>query len=82
MPVISDYDEETRLLIDQSQRNYYTLDNVNDYINNCLKNNLNIFHANIRSFDSNYDEISVFLDSFTKRPNILVFSETWFSEVT
>ena len=82
MSVISDYDEENRMLVDQSQYNYYTLGNINDYISNCPNNNLNIFHVNIRSFDSNYGEISDFLDSFIRRSNIIVFSETWFSEVT
>ena len=57
---------------DLVQCHYYTENTINDYFDNCRDNNLNLFHANIRSFASNYDEISVFLDSLNTRTDIIV----------
>ena len=58
-----------------------------DYIsvptfNSCYvdKNKLRIIHQNIRSFNKNYDEFSVFLKQFSLGWDVLIFSETWFSE--
>ena len=66
----------------QVQCKYYYFDTVDEFFGRCANENLTIFHANLRSFAANYDEISVLLDRLHRRPNILVFSETWFGEST
>jgi len=38
-----------------------------------------IFHINIRSFNRNSDELSIFLCQLPTKPTVLVISETWFS---
>ena len=56
---------------------YYT---VPEFEDQCLNNNLTIFHQNIRSFNRNYDYLSVFLGKFNKSIDIIALSETWFSD--
>ena len=83
MPVADDNDNDDQLLqADQISCQYYTSESINNFFNNTLDNNVSIFHANIRSLAKNYDELSITLDGFSKRPDILVFSETWFNEDT
>lgn len=56
---------------------YYTFQQLND-LPNC-SDNLNIFHQNIRSFEKNFDEFSVFLGNLNMSIDIVVFTETWFN---
>ena len=46
----------------------------------CQNNNLVIFHQNIRSFNKNYDFLSSFVEGIKTTIDIIVLSETWFSE--
>ena len=41
--------------------------------------NFNIFSQNIRSFDKNYDALSVFLNNLNSEIEIIILTETWFS---
>ena len=45
-----------------------------------LTDNFNLFHKNIHSFNCNYDEFSVLLDSISNDVDALVFSETYFKQ--
>jgi len=42
---------------------------------------LALFHHNIRSFNKNYDELSVLLNKFVFTMDIIVLTVTWFSPV-
>jgi len=57
---------------------YYTIDSYNDMLANS-ECNFNIFHMNIRSFCKNSDELCVFLEQLSSKPDVLVLTETWFS---
>jgi len=41
---------------------------------------LSIFHLNIRSFNRNSDELTVYLSQLTVKPVVIVLTETWFGE--
>ena len=43
---------------------------------------LRIIHQNIRSFHHNYDEFSIFLSKLKPKFDIMVFTETWFSDLS
>ena len=42
-------------------------------------NNLFVLNFNIRSFNSNIDQFSNFIDELVIKPQIIILSETWFS---
>ena len=44
------------------------------------KNKLRVIHLNIRSFSKNYDEFSVFLSQIEIEWDVIILTETWFSE--
>ena len=46
------------------------------------RDNFCILHHNVRSFQRNYDELSALLDSSNLKPQVLVLSETWFTELS
>ena len=46
----------------------------------CVGGNLKIFHQNIRSFNQNFDQLSVFMNKSSAQLDVIVLSETWFSE--
>lgn len=53
-------------------------DKLNNYFtNNQDKININVFHMNIRSIQSNFDELTVLLQSFKFNCDIIVLSESW-----
>ena len=58
---------------------YYT---EQEYRKCCLNGNLSIFHQNVRSFCQNFDQLSVFLRELGKPIDIIVLTETWFSDVS
>ena len=45
-----------------------------------VKNDLFIINFNIRSFNANIDEFNVFLDELKIKPDIIILTETWFSD--
>lgn len=57
-----------------------------EYVSPVEFNNLNnidkfhIFHQNIRSFNRNFDSLSVFLNDLSTDIDIIALSETWFSD--
>ena len=55
---------------------YFSVDDFNYTVNDDFL----VFHQNIRSFNKNYDELSVFLDSLNPDIDVLVLTETWFGE--
>ena len=56
---------------------YYEIDELTD----CLQNNngLFVFHQNIRSFQRNFDDLSVLISQFSAKMDVIVLTETWFS---
>ena len=51
--------------------------------NKMLKNNnsgLTILNYNIRSFKKNFDSFISIFESYNETPDILILTETWFSE--
>lgn len=42
-----------------------------------LKENLKIFHMNIRSISKNLNELSIFLNQFSEQFDIIILSESW-----
>lgn len=74
----ADNDED---FVDVQCKCYNVLDT--DSINSELPiEKFSVIHQNIRSFNKNYDEFSVFLDSLTANFSVIVFTETWFGEST
>ena len=66
---------------------FLPVENTCDYFSvdqyNCLpteKSDFKIFHQNIRSFNRNFDELSGFLNSLSSDIDVLILTETWFSE--
>ena len=66
-------------------------DNYIDFESNCQyynigefnfedKNNFVIFNHNVRSFAKNFDELSVYLNDLNVVIDVLVLTETWFSD--
>ena len=45
------------------------------------KRNFFIMNFNIRSFNANFDDFSVFVEELTIQPHILVLTETWFLDM-
>lgn len=45
------------------------------------KNDLCIFHQNIRSLRENFDSFCIYLDSLNKRPDIIVLTEIWVTDM-
>jgi len=45
----------------------------------CDSRVFSVFHINIRSFNKNADELSIFLSQLPTKPSVIVLSETWFS---
>ena len=75
-------DDDQLFPADQVSCQYYHSQTVNIFFENFLNHNLNIFHTNIGSVSKNYDELSITLNSFPERPDILVFSETRYNADT
>ena len=69
--------------VNGSCENYSVLDFNTKFtprpVNSLNHNKILILNFNIRSFNSNVDEFSVFLDELIFKPHIIVLSETWFS---
>ena len=57
---------------------YYSVDEFNRYIS--YQNPFIIFNQNIRSFNQNYDSLSVFLTTIKKNIEIIILTETWFTK--
>ena len=49
---------------------------------NSTNDKILVMNFNIQSFDSKFDEFSVFLDNIKLSPHIVILSETWFSPLT
>ena len=59
---------------------YFTVDTFND---NCSSaDDFVIFHQNLRSFDQNYDDFSGFVNNINSDIDVLIFTETWFSNIS
>ena len=56
------------------------LDQILSVNNHALSNKFTLIHSNIRSFDRNYDELSVLLDGISISLDVMIFTETWFGE--
>lgn len=56
---------------------YYSIDEFNEMENTGLM----VLHQNIRSFNANFDCLSVFLNSISRDVDIVVLTETWFSDI-
>ena len=51
-----------------------------DFRNFCPKGNFSLFHQNIRSFNHNFDHLAQFIDTLRMQVDVIVLTETWFSE--
>jgi len=58
---------------------YYDPEDFSNLCNLSKEGGFSVVHFNIRSFNSNADELYAFLDRLKTRPSIIVLSETWFS---
>lgn len=56
---------------------YYEVNEFNDVVS---KDGLLVLHQNIRSFNKNFDEFSVFLGELRRNVDVIVLTETWFSQ--
>ena len=59
-------------------RVYYNCDELNDAVFH--NNELLIFTHNIRSFNRNFDNFSLLLDNIKSNVDVIVLTETWFTE--
>ena len=59
---------------------YFTVDEFNSEFDHD-HNNFFVFHQNIRSFDKNFDELSAFFSNIDRDIDVLILTETWFSDV-
>ena len=66
-------------IVEDFGNRYYT---KQEYRKCCLNGNLSIFHQNVISFCQNFDQLSVFLRELGKPIDIIVLTETWFSDVS
>ena len=57
---------------------YYEVQEYRDTVNKL--NDLVVFHHNVRSFNRNFDQLSLLLDSVKQKVGVIVLSETWFTE--
>ena len=57
---------------------YYDISELNNNLDN--DNKLIIIHHNIRSFNKNYDNLSLMLSNCTFDIDIIILTETWFTE--
>ena len=54
---------------------------VQEYLETVNKlNDLVVFNHNVRSFNRNFDQLSLLLDSVKQKVGVIVLSETWFTE--
>lgn len=64
-------DDNVDILIEE---NYNDL----DALNNCLNNtHLLILHLNVRSLNSNFESLEIFIDNLSVKPDVIVCTETW-----
>jgi hypothetical protein len=59
---------------------YYNVESFNDIRQLNNSNSLFIMHQNIRSFNKNIDEFLLYIAQLDRRIDMLVLSETWFSD--
>ena len=63
-----------------NDNNYLTIDDFNaDFTS---EHDFFIFHQNIRSFDRNFDELSAFFTNLDPDIDVLILTETWFSDIS
>jgi len=58
---------------------YFDPNDFSDLCNSADDCMFSVLHFNIRSFNSNPDELFAFLDQLNVRPSVVVLTETWFS---
>lgn len=58
--------------------NYYETEELTNLMNE--EDKLIIFHLNIRSFNKNYDSLSLMLNNINRKIDVIVLTETWFIE--
>ena len=58
--------------------NYCDFDEIDNFINGC--ENFLIVHHNIRSYNRNFDKLSVQIDKIKSNIDVLVLTETWFCD--
>ena len=55
-------------------------DEIKRIFNSNSSNKFNLLLQNIRSFNKNFDELSVYLNDYMKNIHIMAFLETWHTE--
>lgn len=64
-----------------TKSSYFTVNNYNSSFRN-HSNYFSIIHQNIRSIGRKIDDLSQFIQSLCKQPDILVISETWLDDTS
>lgn len=58
----------------QIENSYSDLDSLNSSLN---IENLLILHLNVRSINSNFEKLEIFIENLTIKPDVIVCTETW-----
>ena len=74
---INHFDEIYPCVNESDSKQYYTDEEFNSKFPHNNKNDLNIFHINLRSLNKNGDELIIFLRNLKKDFDIICISETW-----
>ena len=77
----NDIDDMESDLLSFNSCNSYNLDEINN-VEDLFRSKLNILHLNIRSCNSNLDELVTFLDNVKMKYSIIVLSETWIKDAS
>ena len=62
----------------ETRCSYYDTDEINSLLDG--DNELVIVHHNVRSFNKNFDNLSLLLSQITNNIDIIILSETWFND--
>jgi len=65
--------------LDNNNASYYDSGDFLELCNLPAGNGFSLIHFNIRSYNSNSDELGIFLDQLNVKPSAIILSETWFS---
>ena len=65
-----------------NQCNFLQPHRINEIFQSCTNSSkgITILNQNIRSFDKNFDEFSVYFQNYLTKIDVITFSETWFND--
>ena len=79
---VSMVNNDSDVLEDRLQNSCFSckLDEIKRILRSDSSNKFNLLLQNIRSFNKNFDELSVYLNDYMENIDIMAFSETWHTE--